>query len=457
MQEDSVPLDVIPAALSVEQTAATAQPPGSIEVVRVEPVQLPAPGAVPEADRIQSIDVLRGFALLGILVMNIQSFSMIMAAYENPTAYGNLEGANYWVWFCSHVLADQKFMTIFSMLFGAGIVLMTSRQEEAEGRSAAVHYRRMGVLALFGLLHAYLFWLGDILFSYALAGMLAYLLRKLRPLTLIVLGFVSLLVPALLMVIGGFLVLWLQSLPAEQQGEMTRHISLEWRPSPERVAAEVSAYQEGWVAEFKQRWVSALLMQTVIFLFGTLWRSGGLMLVGMGLFKRGVFSARRSKKFYVILIAVALGVGVPIELLGVHVNQQRGWDVQAQLLNGQFNYWASILISLGWVGVIMLWCRQPRPGLLRRALAAVGQMALTNYLLHTLICTTIFYGHGFGYFGQVERVGQIEIVFAIWAFQLILSPIWLHFFRFGPAEWLWRGLTYMRFPPLLRTEGAVAH
>jgi uncharacterized protein len=457
MQEDSVPLDVIPAALSVEQTAATAQPPGSIEVVRVEPVQLPAPGAVPEADRIQAIDVLRGFALLGILVMNIQSFSMIMAAYENPTAYGNLEGANYWVWFCSRVLADQKFMTIFSMLFGAGIVLMTSRQEETEGRSAAVHYRRMGVLALFGLLHAYLFWLGDILFSYALAGMLAYLLRKLRPLTLIVLGFVSLLVPALLMVIGGLLVLWLQSLPAEQQGEMTRHISLEWRPSPERVAAEVSAYQEGWVAEFKQRWVTALLMQTVIFLFGTLWRSGGLMLVGMGLFKRGVFSAGRSKKFYVILIAVALGVGVPIELLGVHVNQQRGWDVQAQLLNGQFNYWASILISLGWVGVIMLWCRQPRPGLLRRALAAVGQMALTNYLLHTLICTTIFYGHGFGYFGQVERVGQIEIVFAIWAFQLILSPIWLHFFRFGPAEWLWRGLTYLRFPPLLRTEGAVAH
>src|SRR3989442_955478 len=198
MQDDSVPLDVIPAALPVEQTGAIAQPPSSSEVVHVEPVQAPAPGAVPEADRIESIDVLRGFALLGILVMNIQSFSMIMAAYENPTAYGNLEGANYWVWFFSHVLADQKFMTLFSMLFGAGIVLMTSRQEEAEGRSAAVHYRRMGVLALFGLLHAYLFWLGDILFSYALAGMLAYLLRKLRPVTLIVVGLVCVALPAIL-------------------------------------------------------------------------------------------------------------------------------------------------------------------------------------------------------------------------------------------------------------------
>jgi len=450
MQEDSVPLDVIPVALPVEETGAIAPPPSGGQVVHVEPVRAPAPGAVPEGDRIESIDVLRGFALLGILVMNIQSFSMIMAAYENPTAYGNLEGANYWVWFFSHVLADQKFMTIFSMLFGAGIVLMTSRQEEAKGRSAAVHYRRMGVLALFGLLHAYLCWFGDILFSYALAGMLAYLLRKLRPLTLIVLGFVFILLPAILLVIGGVLVLWFQSLPIEQQGEMARHMTIEWRPSPERVAAEVAAYQGGWVAEFKQRWVSALLMQTAAFFFFTLWRSGGLMLVGMGLFKRGVFSARRSKKFYVILIAVALGVGVPIELLGVHVNQQRGWDVQAQLLNGQFNYWASILISLGWVGVIMLWCKQPRLSVLTRPLAAVGQMALTNYLLHTLICTTIFYGHGFGYFGQVERVGQIEIVLAVWAFQLIMSPIWLHFFRFGPAEWLWRAMTYMRLPQLLR-------
>src|SRR5438445_2514093 len=197
MQDDSVPLDVIPAALPDVQTAEIAHAPSSSEVIHVEPLPAPRPGAVPEADRIQSIDVLRGFALLGILVMNIQSFSMILAAYENPTAYGNLEGANYWVWFFSHVLADQKFMTIFSMLFGAGIVLMTSRQEETTGRSAAVHYRRMGVLALFGMLHAYLFWYGDILFGHALCGMLVYLCRRLRPFALLLIGFFSIALPAL--------------------------------------------------------------------------------------------------------------------------------------------------------------------------------------------------------------------------------------------------------------------
>src|SRR5947209_5466424 len=114
-------------------------------------------------ERIVPLDVLRGLAVLGILVMNIQSFSMIDAAYVNPTAYGNLEGANYLVWLVSHVLADGKFLSIFSMLFGAGIVLQTGRQEAATGRSAAVHYRRMSLLFVMGVLHGLLLWQGDVL------------------------------------------------------------------------------------------------------------------------------------------------------------------------------------------------------------------------------------------------------------------------------------------------------
>lgn len=121
------------------------------------------PQPLAEKERIVSIDALRGFALLGILPMNIQYFSMISAAYQNPTAYGDLRGANYWVWLLSHVLADEKFMTIFSMLFGAGILLMTSRIEATGKPSAILHYRRMGWLILFGLAHAYLLWSGDIL------------------------------------------------------------------------------------------------------------------------------------------------------------------------------------------------------------------------------------------------------------------------------------------------------
>ena len=136
--------------------------------------------------RIAMLDVLRGFALLGILLMNIQSFSMPGAAYLNPYAYGDMEGANYWVWTLSHVLADQKFMGLFSMLFGVGVLVFCQRAEDKGHAAASLHYRRMGWLFLFGLAHGYLFWYGDILFSYALCGCLVFLMRRKSVKTLVV-------------------------------------------------------------------------------------------------------------------------------------------------------------------------------------------------------------------------------------------------------------------------------
>ncbi len=172
--------DATPETVTANQRSAAAA--GVIN--RREPVS--------ERERIFTLDVLRGFAVLGILPMNIQDFSMPGAAYLNPTAYGDLHGANYWVWLLSHLLADEKFMTIFSMLFGAGIFLMTSRIEAAGQPSAALHYRRMGWLVLFGLLHAYLLWSGDILFSYGVCGLLVFLFRKWRPRTSLIVGALSL-------------------------------------------------------------------------------------------------------------------------------------------------------------------------------------------------------------------------------------------------------------------------
>src|SRR5687768_15032886 len=140
---------------------------------------------VAESDRLIAMDVLRGFVLLGILVMNIQSFAMPFSAYMNPTVYGDLTGANFWVWAIGHLLFDQKFITIFSMLFGAGILLMTARAGDQAGR---IHRRRMGWLILFGLLHAHLFWYGDILYWYGMCGLLAYLFRHKAPKTLLAVG-----------------------------------------------------------------------------------------------------------------------------------------------------------------------------------------------------------------------------------------------------------------------------
>lgn len=400
---------------------------------------------VGEKERIVSIDVLRGFALLGILPMNIQYFSMITAAYFNPTAYGNLSGANYYVWLFSHVLADEKFMAIFSMLFGAGILLLTSRVESVGRRSGPVHYRRMGWLTLFGLAHAYLLWSGDILFTYGLCGMVAYLFRTLRPAKLIIIGLLLLsIAPAMLTAQGLLSRHWSARLVEEASEQV-------WAPTPQMVAQEVSAYRGSWTAQMKYRVADSLQMQTAYFVSFTFWRAAGLMLIGMALFKLNVFGARRRQPDYWTMVFVAACLGIPLTLYGTYRDFAAKWDFRYSFFYGmQFNYWASLLVSLGWLGAVMLLCQSRKLVPLTRRLASVGRMAFTNYILQTVVCTTIFYGHGLGLFGRIDRVQQFGIVLVIWAAQLFLSPIWLRYFLFGPLEWLWRSLTYWQREPFRR-------
>jgi len=400
-------------------------------------------GPVAQPQRIASLDVLRGVAVLGILVMNIQSFSMPGAAYMNPSAYGDLEGANHWVWYISHLLADQKFWTIFSMLFGAGIVLMTSRAEAAGRGSAGIHYRRMGWLLLFGLLHAHLFWYGDILYSYAMCGFVAYLFRKFPPWLLLVLGLAAVSVTFGIDLLFGW-ALASGRTPVES-------VASWWIPPPEEMAAELAAYRGGWLDQLPHRMKSAILFQTFLLVVFFGWRTGGIILIGMALYKLGVFSAARSKGFYAALVAIGALVGVPVIMYGAHRNVEAAWDVMYSFyLGGLYNYWASILVALGWVGLVMLLFKSNVLGFAKRILAAVGQMALTNYFMQTIICTTIFYGHGFGAFGHFERTHQIVTVLAVWIVQLIWSPIWMRYFRFGPFEWAWRSLTYLKPQPMRR-------
>lgn len=397
-----------------------------------------------QSERIVSLDVLRGFALLGILIMNIQSFAMVGAAYLNPMAYGNLIGANKWVWMLSHTFADMKFMSIFSMLFGAGIILFTDRLKAKEIRSLNIHYRRTFWLLLFGLAHAYLLWSGDILVAYAIAGFWVVLFRNKKPVTLFILGIVFSMVAVLLYLLTGY------SIPFWD--EASRNEMMQgWLPNAEVLDKELEAFRGSWLQQMDKRIESTVMMQTTVFFMQIAWRSGGLMLIGMALYKWGILTAEKSKVFYLKMAFLTLAPGLAIILYGMRTNFDAGFSMEYSFFIGsQFNYVGSILLSLAYVAFLMLCVKLEWLPFLKSSWAAVGQMALSNYLMQTLICTFIFYGHGLGLFGKVERTGQILIVFCIWILQMIISPVWMKHFRYGPFEWLWRSLTYWQLQPFKR-------
>jgi len=399
--------------------------------MKTQPTQL--------SERIVSLDVLRGFAILGILIMNIQSFSMIGASYLNPMAYGDFTGTNKWIWMISHVFADMKFMTIFSMLFGAGVVLFTERLKEKGINSLAIHYRRTFWLLVIGLLHAYLLWYGDILVCYAVSALWVVLFRNSKPRTLLIVGLSVFSVGFILYLFTGMSIPFM---PEESKIGMLQG----WLPDSEHINREMIAYQGSWLQQMDERIKGAIMMQTMVFFIQTGWRAGGLMLIGMALYKTGVLSAEKSNRFYLRMVIIGLVPGFALVLFGMKTNFDNNFSMEYSFfLGSQFNYWGSLLVSLGYLGLVVLFVKSGIMPWLQRSLKAVGQMAFTNYLMQTIICTTIFYGHGFGLYGKLERTEQILIVLVIWIFQIIVSPMWLKYFRYGPFEWLWRSLTYWRF------------
>jgi len=417
--------------------------------------------------RISSIDTLRGVAVLGILVMNIPWFALPSSSFFNPLTAGGFEGMDYLAWLISHLFFDWKMITIFSLLFGAGVVVFTQRAEERQGKSAALYYRRMGWMILFGLIHGYLIWAGDILYTYGMCGLWVYLFRRRAPWLLITIGVVLLAIGLSSNIAGGFFfeqardvakeaeaVIAAGGTPTPQQSAMLET----WRglnPGPEELAAEAAAFRGSWwdLTLHQAPWV--FWFQTFMFLSLMVWRTGGLMLIGMALMKLGVFSAARSARAYAAMMIAGYLVGLPIVYAGAQDNIRHEFDlVHGFQFAMQFNYVGSLFVAAGHIGLVMLVCRL---GLWRGAtgaLAAVGQMAFTNYLMHSLICSLIFNGYGLGWWNTLSRIETLGVVLGVWTLQLIVSPIWLRHFHFGPLEWLWRSLTYWQARPMRRAAAA---
>ncbi|MFQ5609648.1 MAG: DUF418 domain-containing protein [Woeseiaceae bacterium] len=428
-------------------------------------------GPVRVLERISSLDVLRGTAVLGILVMNIYAFAMPFTAYSNPLAMGGTETLNLGTWFVTHIFFDQKFMTIFSILFGAGIVLMDGRAADRGAGFAPIFYRRQFWLMVMGLLHAYLIWYGDILFFYSLCGMIVFLFRKKPAKTLIIIGLLVLPVVPLLNLAGGSYMVDLQQrvvayeekvAAGEELDEDEQAAIDEWAearplmiPGPEEVEQDVAAYRGTYADAMEQRVPFVLAFHTQGFLYFGLWRIGALMLLGMALMKLGVLSANRSAGFYRRMMLAGYGVGLPLTIFSSFNMHAHDWQPLWVFRIGFLpNYIGSILVAFGHMAVVMLIVKSGAFANITARFAAVGRMALTNYLLHSVVMTTLFYGHGLGLYTEIPRMQQMVFVAGMLLVQLIVSPWWLARYRFGPVEWLWRSLTYWRRQPFRSSAGA---
>jgi uncharacterized protein len=425
--------------------------------------------AVEANERVASVDVIRGVALLGILAMNIVSFAWPEGVYSIPILAPGSGPIDVGLWAFNHLFFDTKMMTLFSMLFGAGLVLMSSRAEERGAKILGVYYRRVAWLLVIGLVHACLIWSGDILVMYALCGFVLYPFRKLRPRTLIITGIVFNLL--LVLVLVGFRLVGIPYIQATAQRVDARALAHQesgwwdqsvhdfWKkasdgkpPTRAEILGQIHDQREPYWNLVKRR-AQGVIWEPLAFVLGAWWLAGGRMLIGMGFMKLGVFAAALERRTYVKMMLLGYGIGIPLMLGDAFHEIVHNFHLGNRLwhaLDGWplLTFYGSLPVVVGHIGLVMYVFQTGAVPWLTRRLAAVGRMALSHYLLTSLFCTTLFYGYGFDYFGTIQRPLLYAIVLLIWTFQLLVSPLWLRVFRFGPAEWLWRSLTYWKVQPI---------
>jgi uncharacterized protein len=443
-----------------EGTVAVAETPQPSPVI-------PAIAPVTRQDRISAVDSIRGFSLLGILLMNIVSFGQAHWAYDDPHIIGGSNPWNIGVWAVLWVLAEGKMRAIFSMLFGAGVILLTSRAEERGGGLgiADVYTRRNLWLLLFGVLHCYFLWVGDILYWYAMCGLIfLYPMRKMPVRALLITGAIVLLITSPR---GYFQSRDIReardknnaAIAAEKAGNKLskdqEDAKKKWEnkqknfnPDQKAINEENKQVQGGFLSNLKQHAEIAPKIEGLYFYTFGFCDVLGMMLLGMGLLKMGFLSARLSYARYAAVAMAGYLIGIPINCYTVYMDIRDKFDPVTFTLSGITYDIERFAVAFAHISVIMMLCKAGVMKWFTSRLAAVGQMALSNYLFDTIVCTTIFCGWGFGMFGKLERYQLYYVVAAIWAVEFIGSKIWLAHFRFGPAEWVWRSLTYWKRQPM---------
>lgn len=427
----------------------------------------PAPtGPIDEPHRISALDALRGFALLGILLMNIVSMGMYGAAYDDPSVTGGSTGPNLWVWIVMHILAEGKMRCLFSMIFGASVVLLTSRLESRPD-GADIYYRRTLWLLVFGIAHAYLLWAGDILYPYALCGLALYPFRKLSGSKLLKIGTALLIGSAAIHVSSAFEQrdtirdgkaaekLEQKGVKLSDEQEEAESNYERWREMMRPTPAELAKDRTAWRSRNPLRVIKARAELTSTSHESPYYAPASIdiwcmMFIGMGLLKAGVLKGERSSRFYRFSVLAGYGIGLPLNSWTAYLIVKGNFDPTVQGFTASTYDARRLAVTLGHLGLIMLLVRSGVLCAVVRALAAVGQMALSNYVFQSVVTVFIFTGTGLAFYGSLQRYQLYYIVLGVWIFQLLISPIWLRHFRFGPLEWCWRSLTYWRKQPMRR-------
>ena len=406
-----------------------------------------APIAV--AERIEAMDVLRGFALLGILLMNLEGFvGPVMASGTGLDP--KLAGMDRTIDLLVYVLVQGKFYTLFSLLFGMGFAVMSQRAEQAGRPFAGVYWRRGLVLLALGVIHAIFIWAGDILMMYALCSFLLLAFRPLPTRWLVWLGLVAYVMPIGFMFLMGAMGSLLGGTEGwdKAMGEIGKQMQV-------LIDAERTAYGSGTYAEATlQRLKSTGMALSNITMFGFI--VFGMFLIGAWFVRSGAIARPREfPRLYAGLRWVALPIGLLAMLGSVALEPSMDFATFDLRISTAFalQMLANLLMCLGYVAWMMRALASPLWQRPLGWLAPAGRMALTNYLMQSLVCTWIFYGYGLGYFEQLPRAWQPVFALMLFGLQVLVSRAWLSRFRFGPMEWLWRSLTYLKPQPLRLQTG----
>jgi uncharacterized protein len=411
----------------------------------------PAIAPLQQAERIQIVDILRGFALFGILLVNMAIFSQPFQSILFP-ADPEMPWYDWIATWLIHFLAEGKFYAMFSLLFGLGMILLMERIEARGRRFAPFYARRLLALLLIGLVHAFLIWPGDILIIYALLGFPLLLFRKARPRTLLIWAVLLIAIPLLLIAAATGLVA-LGSMTPEGAQQIEQSFAATKAGYLADVARGYEVYSAGNFLGITAQRVYDYLSMGLISFFVLGFNILAMFLVGVYFGKRRIFNDLDAHR---PLFRKLLTWGLTVGLVGN--------AIYATLIMGIPRYDASIelllatvaqgigapLLMLGYVAAICLLALRPAWGRRLTLLAPVGQMALTNYLLQSLVCTMIFYGYGLALFGQVGAAWGIVLTVVIYLLLIPFSHWWMRRFLYGPAEWLWRSMTYLEMQPMRR-------